>query len=232
VLIVSLMVMHAVSLPRCQSSKPNPDSSAAVDWINQNLCNARYSLGGPYDNCIPWIWALRSDNPARSGCESAILGIYAAENLCTSLLGLVIGHRPTVHKLTRGLFGKPGSNSARYTWIIGVCLHFAANALIANIIKRTPGYGSDFKIWQLTLFLTTRPRRNGHDDPSSILHGPDRRICRKARLLPTEYRSMVITKSSRPYDNVRRCLVLAHLRGASASCVVGYSFSCRISPVK
>jgi hypothetical protein len=127
---------------------------AALDWISHNLCISAAGIGQP----IPWDWVVRSDDPAQGGCASGILGTYAVVNLCTSLLGLFFGHRKILSRMSAGKLGKPGSTAWRYSWIFTLLIHFAANAVIAAIIKTTPGYGSGFQIWQLMLFLTTRPR--------------------------------------------------------------------------
>jgi hypothetical protein len=43
-------------------------------------------------------------------------------------------------------------------WIFTVALNLIANAIVAAIIKRAPGYLATFKIWELMLFLLARPR--------------------------------------------------------------------------
>jgi formate/nitrite transporter FocA (FNT family) len=60
--------------------------------------------------------------------------------------------------VTCGKLGKVSSSSWKFMWIITVALNLAANALVAAIIKRAPGYLSNFKIWELMLFLLARPR--------------------------------------------------------------------------
>jgi hypothetical protein len=42
--------------------------------------------------------------------------------------------------------------------MFSLSLHLASNAVTAYIIQTKPGYGSDFKIWEYTVFTTTRPR--------------------------------------------------------------------------
>jgi hypothetical protein len=57
-----------------------------------------------------------------------------------------------------GMLGKPESRSWIYMWMVPVGLQLAANALIAFIIRKAPGYHADFHIYELMLFLLARPR--------------------------------------------------------------------------
>ncbi|KAH0543402.1 hypothetical protein FGG08_002260 [Glutinoglossum americanum] len=109
---------------------------------------------------IPWAWSVGSTDPNAVTCPppSAILGTFAIVNLIVGFLSITVGHRRVTKCLTCKLFGHKNSNSWKWVWIVVVGLQLLANACIALVIKRTPGYEQGFSIWQLTLFFTARPR--------------------------------------------------------------------------
>jgi hypothetical protein len=109
---------------------------------------------------LPWDWTITVEDPARETCPSpaAILGTFAAVNIIVSVLGVVCGHRIVVKKMTFGLLGGKGGRAWLFMWPVTLALQLGANALIAKIIKDTPGYHATFGIGELTLFLVARPR--------------------------------------------------------------------------
>jgi hypothetical protein len=124
---------------------------------------------------FPWGWTIRPENPAQVQCPSpeAVLGTFAAVNAIVSTLSLFFGHRTVMRYITCGLIGNrssigatnlsgmeltPENDSYRYTWIITLGLQLGSNALVAAIIKNTPGFGSTFSVADLVLFFTIRPR--------------------------------------------------------------------------
>ncbi|KAH0556376.1 hypothetical protein GP486_005699 [Trichoglossum hirsutum] len=112
-------------------------------------------------NYIPWEWSVTPTNArADVTCPppSAILGTFAVVNVIVGVLSIVCGHRRVTKKLTCKMFGHKNSTSWTWMWIVIVGLQLGANALVAKIIKLTPGYHQGFRTWQLTLFFTARPR--------------------------------------------------------------------------
>ncbi|KAF1996529.1 hypothetical protein P154DRAFT_472469 [Amniculicola lignicola CBS 123094] len=109
---------------------------------------------------FPWSWTIESSDQALHQCPtpSSILGTFAVVNGVVSCLAVIFGHRLVVKKLTCGFFGKRGSRSWIWMWILPVALQLAANACIALLIKKSAGYTSDFKVTDLMLFLVARPR--------------------------------------------------------------------------
>ncbi|OCL14639.1 carbohydrate-binding module family 18 protein [Glonium stellatum] len=111
---------------------------------------------------IPWTWTVKPtpEEALRHPCPSvgSILTTFAVINIISGTLSTVFGHRIVVNKVSFGLFGKRGGNSWTYMWIMPLTIQLSANAIIASMIKRTPGYGNDFTVAQLMLFFAARPR--------------------------------------------------------------------------
>ena len=109
---------------------------------------------------LPIPWTITSLDPSTHTCPSpsSLLGTFAIVNGIVSLLAVLFGHRRVVEELTCGYFGKRQSQSWKILWIIPVGLQLAANACIALLIQKTDGYAANFKITELMLWLTARPR--------------------------------------------------------------------------
>ncbi|KAF2496705.1 hypothetical protein BU16DRAFT_339753 [Lophium mytilinum] len=111
---------------------------------------------------LPWSWTVKPETEyaAKHPCPSVanILVTFAAINVISGALSTVFGHRLVVKKITFGLFGKRGGRSYIYMWIMPFAFQLGANALVANMIQRTTGYGHDFTIAQLMFFFAARPR--------------------------------------------------------------------------
>ncbi|KAF2686299.1 hypothetical protein K458DRAFT_210776 [Lentithecium fluviatile CBS 122367] len=110
---------------------------------------------------LPWSWAISPEDQSVTNCPSPswILGTLAIVNVVVTVLSIPFGNRYFLNRLTcRFLFNAKSSNAYRYTWVFTVALQLGANALIAMIFQRTPGYRASFKIWELMLFFTIRPR--------------------------------------------------------------------------
>ncbi|KAH8719139.1 hypothetical protein GQ44DRAFT_775482 [Phaeosphaeriaceae sp. PMI808] len=89
---------------------------------------------------------------------SSALTTFFVVNILASIFTVAIGHRLVTKKLTCGICGKRGSEWWRILWIVPLGLQLAANATIAVMVKRTPGYRDEFTVAELTLFFTARPR--------------------------------------------------------------------------
>ncbi|KAH8726300.1 hypothetical protein GQ44DRAFT_726275 [Phaeosphaeriaceae sp. PMI808] len=109
---------------------------------------------------LPIPWTITSLDPTLHACPSpsSLLGTFAIVNGIVSLLSVLFGHRRVVEELTCGFFGKRGSQSWKILWIVPVGLQLAANACIAVLVQRADGYAANFKITDLMLWLTARPR--------------------------------------------------------------------------
>lgn len=110
---------------------------------------------------LPWGWTITAEDATLVTCPSAsrVLGTFALVNVAVTTLGVIFGNRYVLNRLTCGrFFNNKDSKTHRFMWIINVALQLGANALIGAIVQRTPGYKADFKIWELMLFFTVRPR--------------------------------------------------------------------------
>ncbi len=110
---------------------------------------------------LPWEWSITPEDTLTTKCPSAatILGTFAIINVVATVLGVFFGHRIVLNRLTCGILGRNKNSSLwKITWVFPFGLQLGANALIAAIIKHTPGYNANFKIWELMLFFTARPR--------------------------------------------------------------------------
>ena len=120
-------------------------------------------MGDPADPgaYVPWGWSVAptdSKSPVTCPPPSAILSTFAVVNVIVGVLSVICGHRRVTKWLSCGVLGRRDSGSWKWMWIVIVGLQLGANALIAKIIKLTPGYHQSFRTWQLTLFFTARPR--------------------------------------------------------------------------
>ncbi|ORY18927.1 hypothetical protein BCR34DRAFT_595761 [Clohesyomyces aquaticus] len=110
---------------------------------------------------LPWGWSITPQDDHLLLCPSAsrILGTFALVNALVTALSIPFGNRVFLNWLThRRFFKNPDSVDHRWTWIITVGLQLSANALVGYIFQRSPGYNANFKIWELMLFFTVRPR--------------------------------------------------------------------------
>ncbi|KAF1998218.1 hypothetical protein P154DRAFT_604074 [Amniculicola lignicola CBS 123094] len=110
---------------------------------------------------LPWGWTITPKDDSLIICPSAsrILGTFALVNVVVTALSVVFGNRYTLYRLTgRRFFKDKNSKLHRIMWILTVALQLGANALIGWIFQKTPGYNANFKIWELMLFFTVRPR--------------------------------------------------------------------------
>ncbi|KAF2199488.1 hypothetical protein GQ43DRAFT_464779 [Delitschia confertaspora ATCC 74209] len=109
---------------------------------------------------LPWRWTITANDPTVScPSSSAILGTLAIVNILVSALSILFGNRRVLHWVfCRRWFKTLDSHAYRYMWAVNVGLQLGANALIAVIFQRAPGYHADFKVWELMLFFTVRPR--------------------------------------------------------------------------
>jgi hypothetical protein len=108
---------------------------------------------------FPWSWSVSSqfEHPSCPP-SSSILGLYAAINAICTVLSVLAGNSFIIRTITCGLFGNEDGKPWRYMWILPFSLQLGANACIAALTKAVPGYDNQFKIWELMLFYTLRPR--------------------------------------------------------------------------
>jgi formate/nitrite transporter FocA (FNT family) len=128
---------------------------------------------------FPWSWTITSENQSVHTCPSVskILSTFAVVNAAVCFVSIIFGNRYVVkfgearivggEKLrnntnktivTCGALGKVNTSSWKFMWILTVGLNLIANAIVAAIIKHSPGYLATFKVWELMLFLLARPR--------------------------------------------------------------------------
>lgn len=89
---------------------------------------------------------------------AATLGTFAAVNVLVTLFNLIFGDRRVIHILTCGFLGGATGHAWIYMFILPLGTQLGADALIAYLYSRAPGYGANVPIGQLVLFFTTRPR--------------------------------------------------------------------------
>ncbi|KAI9774138.1 MAG: hypothetical protein M1840_005231 [Geoglossum simile] len=146
--------------PKGHNSKSQTKKILLVLQLADRLLPPAASMGNPADlkPYIPWEWSVTPEADATCPPPKAILGTFAVVNIIVGVLSIICGHRRVTKVLTCKLFGHKNSTSWKWMWIVIVGLQLGANALIAKIIKLTPGYDQGFRTWQLTLFFTARPR--------------------------------------------------------------------------
>ncbi|KAH7138750.1 hypothetical protein B0J11DRAFT_588213 [Dendryphion nanum] len=110
---------------------------------------------------LPWGWTITAKDTSLVTCPSAarVLGTFAIVNVLVTILGVLFGNRYVLHRLACGKYFKDKNSKAhRLMWLVNVGIQLGANALVGAIIQRAPGYNANFKIWELMLFFTVRPR--------------------------------------------------------------------------
>ncbi|KAH8648140.1 hypothetical protein BGZ60DRAFT_437696 [Tricladium varicosporioides] len=155
-----------VAMPSCISCKANCFRKNYT-YITPELASCESdpwrSETGP-TKYIPFSWTVwpNATNAANTKCpsRSQILGIFAITNIFVAICSILLGHRLVTKKLTCGLLGHRESSSYSYLWLPSFGLQLGANAIIAALIKKYPGYESGFSIAELTFFLCVRPRMN------------------------------------------------------------------------
>jgi hypothetical protein len=121
---------------------------------------------GSVQALIPWNWTMDGlDGHGARKCPSTsrILGMFAAVNIASTVLSVIVGGDGVVRSLCcrpNRIYSRdePSKESIAWRWIMPVALQLTANAIIAVLIKATPGYGGNFSILELTIFYAARPR--------------------------------------------------------------------------
>jgi hypothetical protein len=91
---------------------------------------------------LPWSWTIKpfvSSNITYSHVSS-VLGTFAVVNAVVGLLNILLSHRLIAKKLACGLFGRRERKLWKFLWALPTGLQLGLNAIIAAVIKRTPGY--------------------------------------------------------------------------------------------
>jgi hypothetical protein len=136
------------------------------DYYNDTVYGDSISSGqGSSELPLAWKIAPQSVLDGSKSAEEAncpkIAGTYIAfaiSNVIIAILGVILGCRPILNKLTCGFLGKRGKrNTILYNWILPFGLHVSANALVAGIIHNTPGYGN-VKVVDAMMIYFVRPR--------------------------------------------------------------------------
>jgi len=128
------------------------------DFVQPSTSTSTESLPASWK--IAPIDVLNGDPEAMAKCpkESATFIAFIISNAIVSVLGLLTGYRPFIHKVFCGHLGKPGRrNTIVYSWLFPLALHISANALVAVIIHNTPGYGH-VKVHNAMMVYFVRPR--------------------------------------------------------------------------
>ncbi|KAK5655611.1 hypothetical protein OQA88_5542 [Cercophora sp. LCS_1] len=83
---------------------------------------------------------------------------FIIANAVVTVLGVFLGCRPVLNKLTCGCLGRKGkTNTILYNWIPSVCLQILANVVCGAIIRSTPGYGH-VSVADVMMLYLVRPR--------------------------------------------------------------------------
>jgi phosphatidylglycerophosphatase A len=108
---------------------------------------------------IPLEWIIAPLNATVAQCPShaATLRTFGVTNVVVAVLAIVMGCRPILHKLTRGIPGTRGGNTVKWMWIVSLSLQLLANVFVSLLIKHTPGYGH-LSILNIFALYSARPR--------------------------------------------------------------------------
>jgi hypothetical protein len=83
---------------------------------------------------------------------------FIIANAVVTVVGVIIGCRPVLNKLTCNLLAKKGKkNTIRYNWIPTVVLQILANVVCGAIIHYTPGY-EHVRVEDVMMLYLIRPR--------------------------------------------------------------------------
>jgi hypothetical protein len=110
---------------------------------------------------IPIEWIIAPRNVTVGQCPSSTdnLQLFGVTNAIVLALALVLGCRPLLRYVTRGLLGKPSRYSWIWTWIISCGLQVASNAIVSHLIITTPGY-EHLSMVNVFALYSSRPRIN------------------------------------------------------------------------
>jgi phosphatidylglycerophosphatase A len=106
---------------------------------------------------IEWIIAPLNTTVAQCPSPAATLRTFGVTNAVVAVLAIVMGCRPIVHKLTRGILGTRGGNTVKWMWIVSLSLQLLANVFVSLLIKHTPGYGH-LSMLNIFALYSARPR--------------------------------------------------------------------------
>ena len=111
---------------------------------------------------IPFDWAITPIDAQTAHCPSVhhTVLVYLLVILLTTVLGLVVGSRTLLNKITRGHFGKKESKSWMGMWVVQWGFHFGADLGVARLVTTAHGYQRERMpgLLELALFYTSRPR--------------------------------------------------------------------------
>ena len=143
----TVAALTCASLPTSKAQSNGPDSTFLAHF--------------PQAQYIPWSWYVRpiaADTSKVCPSVGTTLAKYSIVNVLVTCLSLIVGYSSFVKSVTCQYCGKANAIGWMFTWIISVLLHLGANAVLGAIYLREPGYGPTFRIHDLMLFYTTRPR--------------------------------------------------------------------------
>lgn len=112
---------------------------------------------------IPPQWAIypdASDPSAPTTCPTPpeTFKAFIIANAVVTILGIIIGCRPVLSKLTRDRLGKKGKvDTIRYNWLPPLCLQILTNVVCGAIIHYTPGY-AHVRVENVMMLYLIRPR--------------------------------------------------------------------------
>jgi hypothetical protein len=108
---------------------------------------------------IPVEWIIAPLNATAAQCPShaATLQTFGIANAIVAGIAILLGCRPIVHFLSRGIFGKRGGSSVKWMWIFTLAFHLLGNLIVSLIIRGTPGYGH-LSILNIFALYSARPR--------------------------------------------------------------------------
>ncbi|KAF2474898.1 uncharacterized protein BDR25DRAFT_340573 [Lindgomyces ingoldianus] len=133
----------------------------ADSWDSYN-----YTVASQSSPQLPDTWkiapldVLNGDIDAIAKCPktSTTFIAFAISNVIVTVVGILLGCRPIIHKLSCHVLGKRGKqNTILYNWIFPLALHVGANALVGVVIHNTPGY-ENVKVQDAMMIYFVRPR--------------------------------------------------------------------------
>jgi hypothetical protein len=108
---------------------------------------------------IEWIIAPRNVTAGQCPTRANNLALFGITNAIAAALVLVLGCRPLVRFLTRGLLGQPSKYSPYWTWSLSFAMQVVSNVVVSHLIVSTPGY-EHLSMLNVFALYSARPRLN------------------------------------------------------------------------
>jgi len=106
-----------------------------------------------------WIVSPLTVSPGQCSNGSTMLLVFGITDITTACLSIIFANQHIVRRLSFGRLGMQAPLSIGWTWSIYLALQLIANATIAAMVGRTPGFEKLNMLHIFTLY-SARPRAN------------------------------------------------------------------------